>query len=286
MFRYWDGRAWSPALSPTPYAPTPYEPTPYETSPSAAPPGSATPSVSADAARRPDGRSLASLLLIGALVVALLVGGWSLLTRGTLNPFDAPVPASNPTSDFCPKPRDEETPTTPRANPPGRVQGGKLSYPLLASPWSAPYPEDRVPFGRDVSEQSVIIEANYDGFGHSWVASILVGELVAGDGFFSPEQGSKIVATCVLGEFYDDAVLQRTDVVSQATTVGGKDAWLLEMHLSFNIRGLKEKGETAIILIVATGQEASSIYYASIPDSRPDLLAESRQVQSQLRVEP
>ena len=44
------------------------------------------------------------------------------------------------------------------------------------------------------------------------------------------------------------------------------------MHLTFEIPGLQETGETAIIMIVATAPESSSIYYASIPDSRPDLL--------------
>ena len=57
------------------------------------------------------------------------------------------------------------------------------------------------------------------------------------------------------------------------------------MHLTFEIPGLQETGETAIIMIVATAPESSSIYYASIPDSRPDLLQTARQIQGQLRVE-
>jgi len=141
-----------------------------------------------------------------------------------------------------------------------------------------------VPFGRDALEQNVLLHENYNGR-NSWVASVLVGELVAGDGFFSPQQGSEIVSKCIMGAFYSDAVLTREDRVNRATTLDGHDAWLLEMHLGFNIAGLDETGETAIILIVATGEASSSLYYASIPDSRPDLLATARQVQQQLRVE-
>lgn len=100
------------------------------------------------------------------------------------------------------------------------------------------------------------------------------GELVAGDGF--PQQGSEIVTRCVLGVFYGDVAVSRQDVVSQATTVDGKDAWVTEMHLGFSIKGLNETGETAIIVIVATSDESSSLYYASIPDSRPELLATAR----------
>ncbi|NLE18654.1 MAG: hypothetical protein GX632_08980, partial [Propioniciclava sp.] len=170
-------------------------------------------------------------------------------------------------------------------NPPGRVQGGKLSYPQLGEPWGVVKEETRVPFGRDVFGQDVMLESNYDGRGSSWVASLVVGELVAGDGFFSPEQGAEIVTRCVLGVFYGDAEIGRTDRVNQATTVDGHDAWLVEMHLTFDIPGLQEKGETAIIMIVATAPESSSIYYASIPDSRPDLLQTARQIQGQLRVE-
>ena len=33
-----------------------------------------------------------------------------------------------------------------------------------------------------------MVEQNFDGLGSSWVASILVGELIAGDGFFSPRR--------------------------------------------------------------------------------------------------
>ena len=48
----------------------------------------------------------------------------------------------------------------------------------------------------------------------------------------------------------------------------------------------RQKSETAIFQVVKISDESSSIYYASIPDSRPDLLQVARQIQSQLRVEP
>ena len=47
-------------------------------------------------------------------------------------------------------------------------------------------------------------QSNYDGNGSSWVASILVAELMAGDGFYTPEQGAQIVVRCILGKFYGD----------------------------------------------------------------------------------
>lgn len=282
MFRYWDGRVWSPTLSPTPYGPAPLlnqpqlgvrsDQSPY--------------GYQQVTARRRSGWG--AWAIIGLVVVALVVGGSLLLGGGLPNPFGRdPGNTTNPT-DFCPK-RSVIDPSTAadsaHGQPPGRVQGGKLSYPRLAAPWGTPSPDYRVPFGRDVLEQTVMLHDNYDQRGSSWVASILVGELVAGDGFFSPQQGSEIVTKCIMGEFYGDAVLTRNDIANRSTTVDGRDAWLVEMHLSFSIRGLDETGETAIVIIVATGEESASLYYASIPDSRPDLLTTARQVQQQLRVE-
>ena len=57
-----------------------------------------------------------------------------------------------------------------------------------------------MPFGSDVQSQLVPVETNYDGQGSNWVASVLVGELQAGDGFFTPEQGAQIVVKCILGK--------------------------------------------------------------------------------------
>ena len=284
MFRWWDGSSWTATLTATPYGPPPPSVLPPPTQ-AGAPAGAAYGYGAAGTTGRRGRGPLIVVALVGGLVLALVAGAVLLFAGRLPNPFSPGQPASNPTEDFCPTKLPSATPEVPRVDQAGRVQGGKLSFPLLGAPWGPPFVEDRVPFGRDATEQTVIIEEQYDGL-HSWVASVLVAELVAGDGFFSPEQGADIVATCVLGEFYDDAVVQREDRVNEAATVDGKDAWLIEMHLSFDIPNLQEKGETAIILVVRTGEEASSLYYASIPDSRPDLLAEARQVQEQLRVEP
>lgn len=293
MFRWWDGSTWTTHVSPNPSSPAP------GLAPSQpAPPAGSLPIREAQQGRPAgpytyaeiDQRSsklgpALALGLIGLLIIGMIVGGWYLLSGAFGGNTDEA--ASNPTSNVCPKITFDPSATpSSHANPSGRVQGGKLSYPLLGSPWGPVRPDNRVPFGRDAYGQSVMVQEDYDGKGSSWVASLLVGELVAGDGFFSPQQGSEIVTRCVLGVFYGDAAVSRQDVVSQATTVDGKDAWGTEMHLGFSIKGLNETGETAIIVIVATSDESSSLYYASIPDSRPELLATARQVQAQLRVEP
>lgn len=282
MFRWWDGSAWTPSITANRFDPPPL------------PAGGQLPMYAAGQQasydygqirqQSPSRRPLLALGLVGVLVVALLVGGVWLVQRFVGNPFTGEEPASNPTGPLCPTSSQVISPT-PHVNPPGRVQGGALSYPQLGSPWGAVFEENRLAFGRDVFGQMVTVHENYGDSGNSWVASLLVGELVAGDGFFSPEQGSEIVTRCIIGAFYGDAKVAREDRVNEAATVDGYDAWLVEMHLTFNIPGLDETGETAIVLIVATGEASSSIYYASIPDSTPQLLTTARDIQAQLKVE-
>lgn len=221
-------------------------------------------------------------IVVGVLVIALIgYGVFRLASQGGLTNGGGGTAGGNSTAKVCPVNTQSLAPVQHTND--GRVHGGMLSFPVLADPWSPPQGDTRVPFGRDVNEQYVTVEANYDS-GHSWVASLLVAELAAGDGFFSPQEGSEIVVKCLIGAFYDNAVVTREDKVSKATTVGGKDAWLVETHLTFDIPKLKTKGETAIVLIVATSTEASSLFYASIPDTSPQYMQPARDSMAALTV--
>lgn len=220
-------------------------------------------------------------IAVGVIVIALIAYGvFRLASQGGLAGGGGNA-GGNSTTNPCPVNTASMAPIQHTND--GRVHGGLLSYPMLGSPWSAPQPDTRVPFGRDVHEQVVTVEESYAP-GSSWVASVLVGELVAGDGFFSPQEGSEIVVKCLIGKFYGDAQVGREDKVSKATTVGGKDAWLVETHLTFDIKNLKTKGETAIVLIVATSTDASSLFYASIPDTSPQFMQPARDAMAALTV--
>ncbi|GAA3609635.1 DUF2510 domain-containing protein [Microlunatus ginsengisoli] len=217
----------------------------------------------------------AAALLVVIVVVAVIairaIGG------GTLGGSSS----GEATGEVCPP---KTSVTSPIQHPnDGRVYGGPLSYPELGDPWDAPRPEDRVPFGSDVAVQEVMVEPNYQP-NANWVASILVGELQAGDGFFTPEQGSQIVVKCILGTFYGDNPVNSDVRVNQATTIDGHEGWLVESHLTFDIENLRTKGELLIVAIVSAGAR-SGLYYASIPDTTPQLVPTARQVLKELRVE-
>ena len=309
LYRYWDGKAWSAATSPNPGAPPPNSGLGAVGQPTAGSPygqttqttqtmqpglpgqgvpagyGQGNPSAYANyqeiqRKKSPIGWWIGGIALVIVIVVIAVIAIRA-VTSGTdiATPPGGGGPASQ---DTCP-PERSETPQ-PEADPnDGRVHGGPLSYPTLGAPWGPPEPDPRVPFGTDVLYQAVIVEPNYAGDGNHWVASVLVAELQAGDGFFTPEQGSQIVVKCILGKFYGNAQVNSDVQKNEATTVDGREAWIVESQLSFDIPNLKTKGERLIVVIVSAGAR-SGLYYASIPDTRPELVKPARDLIGQLKV--
>jgi hypothetical protein len=222
------------------------------------------------------GALLLVLVVIGVFAIRAATGGGASTAGGGAS--------GQATSDQCPPQRsDSPSATAPPAD--GRVHAGPISYPELQSPWGAPTGENRVPFGVNVLSQNVLVEQNYDGAGSDWVASVTIGELQAGDGFFTPQQGSQIVVRCILGAFYGKNEVNSDVIVDKATTIDGHDAWLVESKLTFDITGLQTKGERLIVAIVQASDDRSGLYYASIPDTTPQLLQPARDALAQLKVD-
>lgn len=311
LFRYWDGKSWSAATSPNPAAPPPAAPLGtagggYRPDYSAGSfgqgsygPGGYSQGPAGQAGYGPGGYGQGGAYAayqqqtkkrspigwwIGAaalLVVIIVVAVVAIRAIGSGTALGGGGGGNQPTEAVCPP---ETSITTPIPHPnDGRVYGGPLSYPMLGDPWGAPQSDDRVPFGSDVASQVVLVEPDYQP-GSNWVASVLVGELQAGDGFYTPEQGSQIVVRCILGKFYGDNPVNSDVQVNQATTIDGHDGWLVESHLTFDIKGLKTKGELLIVAIVSAG-DRSGLYYASIPDTTPELVEPAREVLKELKVE-
>jgi hypothetical protein len=309
LFRYWDGKAWSAATSPNPSAPPPSQglvgapqggqggqggqqygqagdqPTASQPTYGASPYGQNYGTAYAnyqeiEKKKSPIGWWIAG----GALVIVIIVVAVLAIRAVTGGDTGTTGVPGQPSQDVCPA----ESTATPEPNSShpadGRVHGGPVSYPMLATPWSAPQGENRVPFGSDVQSQLVPVETDYDGNGANWVAQITVGELQAGDGFFTPEQGSQIVVKCILGKFYGDNPVKSNVTVNKGTNIDGHDAWLVESKLTFDIAGLKTKGELLIVAIVSAGNR-SGLYYASIPDTTPELVEPARDALKNLKVD-
>jgi hypothetical protein len=224
------------------------------------------------------GAALVIVIIVVAIMAVRAVTGGDIGSTGG-------GPVGQPSQDFCP-PENTSSPDAPVSHPAdGRVHGGPVSYPLLGPPWGPPQgPPNPVPFGTDVQTQMVLDQLNYDGAGNNWVASILVAELQAGDGFFTPEQGAQIVVKCILGAFYGNNPVNSDMKGNEKTTIDGHDAWLVESQLTFDIPRLEAKGELLIVAIVSAGN-TSGLYYASIPDTTPELVQPARDTLAQLQVD-
>ena len=298
LYRYWDGQAWSAATSPNPQAPPPaqglvqgmqggggqgtsgHNPYGQQNAYGQGQPGAYASFQTAQQRKSPVGWWIAAAAL---LVVIIVVGVIAVRAIGG-NSGTTGVGPGQSSQDVCPTTSDPSS-AQPSTDPSdGRVHGGPISYPRLGDPWSRPLTDNRVPFGRDVQKQQVTDQADYDGSGNSWVASILVAELMAGDGFYTPEQGAQIVVRCILGKFYGDNAVTSDVTVNEATTVDGREAWLIESQLSFDIPGLIAKGELLIVTVVNAGA-TSGLYYASIPDTQPELVKPARDAMAALTVD-
>ena len=274
MFSYWDGAAWSEVVSPTPLAGPPSQ---YGAGPGTTQINASEGTFPLKEMKPKKPVAMWVTIIVGVLVLALIV--WFVATRvfGVGGDGDGGNPVSNPTGQSCPQQTEDDE----RADHPndGRVYGGGLSYPMLSDPWSPVFSEVRVPFGRDVAEQQIMIHVNPNPKGlndwDAWVISVLVGELYAGDGFYDPEQGSEIVNTCIFRTFYGDTTITTDTLRSEAYSVDGYDGWITETNLSFSIPNLPTTSELAIVIIVKTSAMSSSIFYASIPNDamqyKPDV---------------
>jgi hypothetical protein len=221
--------------------------------------------------KSPIGWWIAGAALVVVIITVAVIAIRAVTSGGDIGTTGGP--AGQPSEEVCP-PQITATPEPPTRPADGRVHGGPMSYPMLGPPWGSPKGDNRVPFGTDVQTQMVTVESNFDDKGTLWVAQILVGELQAGDGFFTPEQGSLIVVKCILGNFYGDNPVNSNVKVNERTTIDGHEAWLVESHLTFDIAGLKTKGELLIVAIVSA-RNRSGLYYASIPDATPGVLIDA-----------
>lgn len=132
--------------------------------------------------------------------------------------------------------------------------------------------------------QRALDQKGYDGPGQDWVSSVIVADLMSGDGFGSAQNAAELSNRCILGKFYGDNKVDQSIVVSAERTVAGHPAWYIESTLSFNVPGLNATSEQVLIMVVNVGEGAYSMFYASVPNTSAARLPEARQAMTQLKV--
>lgn len=220
--------------------------------------------------------ALAVLVLVVVVAIGLVIRGGT----GVSGPA-GPTPVAPGSVTVCPEAGLPSASSAPQVG--DRVSSGKLSYPRLPAPFDPPAWDRRVPFGHEVQSQDAPVETSADGK-TVWVASVLIARLLAGDGFFGPQQGAQLVAGCAVGTFYGNAEVRREDKRSKAITLDGHPAWIIESHLQFQVPGIETTGETMIIVVVDTGDGEAGLFYASVPDTSPQFLQPARDSLAKLKV--
>ena len=273
QYRYWDGQSWTQQvttqLAPTPVAPGPTQTSPYGLGGIGGPTGR----------KAGTGRKwLIALIAVGVALIVVIV--LTVRALGGIGSGMPGIPGGQPSENVCPTPQADSSPV-PQPND-GRVHGGPLSYPKLPAPWGEPTPADKdVPFGRDVQQQFVQTETTSK---LNWGAAVMVGELVAGDGFYAPKDGAEVVLRCVTGTFYGDAEVTRHDTKSQAMSVDGHDAWIMESDLSFSIPELQATNELLTVVIIDLGNGTAGLFASSVPGNASQYNAPARSALKGLRV--
>jgi Protein of unknown function (DUF2510). len=274
MYRYWTGSAWTEAITPYPQStPAPQVPTAPTVGP-AAPRGSRS--------------TVGWVVGIAAVVVVGLVM-WAFFGMGGAVPSADPTvraPGGESSADICPQPASSDVSSAAPEQSDGRVRAGNLSFPQLGDPWTTPSYDNRVPYGDLGVEQAALDQEDYDGqAGHSWVSSIMVAPLLSGEGFPSTKNAAELILKCVVGIYYDDTNVQRSDTSSTSFSVDGHDGWLIESELSFSIAGLNATSETVLLAVVQISGTKYSLFYASVPNTSADRLPEVRTALADLQVE-
>jgi hypothetical protein len=276
MYRYWSGTQWTPYLNVNPTAPPPYQNAPGQGVPY---PGASYSGGIPAKKKSPVGWIIA----LGAIVVAVAVVVWFVVQPDAVVPAP-PSPGPEPTGEvtYCPQPPKEE-PKAPNIVG-NRIYGGKMSYQLLGDPWSAPKLEERLAFADWTYIQYVIDQANIAQNTH-WSATVLIAEVYSGDGFGGVKVGAEMILECVKAAFYGDTVIDQEDLDSRAYLVDGNPGWLIETKLHFSISGVNASYDQVLFLLVETGNNEYSLYYASIPNTSAHLLPDARAAMESLRVD-
>jgi hypothetical protein len=205
---------------------------------------------------------------VAVLLALVLTGHNPLQGKATAAPDTRPILAK-----LCPPPSgaaapNGAVPATP-AGPRTVDASSGISYKAYGAPWH-PLDEPWVTSGElDVtfrSGQSFVTEEYPDGLS-TYNATILSGSVPAATNdalTLDLKCTGDQVAADVRARYYPTPNTMEP-IRNEATTLGGRPAWVSEFRLHFSVVGLKAKDELVAVALIDVGKPNASILYVSIP---------------------
>jgi len=215
------------------------------------------------------GGATGGVLAVGVVVLlALVLTGHSPISHGATSAPDL-RPAL---AKLCPPPSGPAAPSGPvPATPPGPRtvdEPSGISYRAYGAPW-APLDQPWETGGElDVTFRSgqFFVTEPYPG-GGTYNATILSGSVPAATNdalTLDLKCTGQQVSADVRARYYPTP--NTMDVIrNEATTLGGRPAWVSEFRLHFSVEGLRAKDELVAVALIDVGKINASILYVSIP---------------------
>ncbi|MGA4670426.1 DUF2510 domain-containing protein [Propionibacteriaceae bacterium Y1923] len=170
------------------------------------------------------------------------ISAWDETSTPSSNP---PTPSDDPTNTggapaACPEDTFDRAPGQPSG---GYYTGGGLAYPEIpgwenSRGWGLDWATDRAGQRNTVTP--------------GWVAIAVVGEIDR-EVFPSPQVATNQLMQCMASSYYYRSFVNRTDLLSEAITIDGKDGWKLVSEVHVN--GEPVPGDVVTIIVLDVGRE-------------------------------
>jgi hypothetical protein len=222
------------------------------------------------------GSSNRTLLVALGVGVALLlvIGGVVLFSGGDDEPSADPTTTTADTSVDTTTTTEADTTTTEPETLSETVASGALSFTRLPAPWDDWVASGRseIPELENTAGQYVVVQENAPS-GGQWIGNLLIGDLapsIAYSGEADLAAATQALTDQLVASYYVTGATA-TPVQSIAIDVDGHPAHFIHTELSFSQAGLDTTNEKVIVVVVETGADRPSVFWASIPYNRADL---------------